>query len=512
MVNTSKNLKNVLEYYNISNSMLAKALNIDASLVSRWINGKRQLRASSDILSKLADYILEKSSRLENIEWLKKQFARDDIVFKFLSVNELKQGLIMWLASDGDKLRSAFGGKATVIPSQENADKAPDGKALVQDNDYIIKAGRMDIALYLEKLLLQLNNESMIDIHLSNEDALAITNEAISKMLIKTMSEKNTKVRLLITLSSNTMAMSRIISMYLQPIVEANLNISVVHGMTQAITNQTTFIIDKKCVMLISETPKSSAVPIAAITYEEGFVKDTEKSFEKAYNYSQSLLQRYNDNYSRNILEILYHEFAMPGNLDIIKDSLNPMYMSLEEYDRFLRSCGHKGEQFRWRSAEFVRFKSGMEENLKNGTVFREILSLKRLNQIAEDGQCKMPALYFMNRGIVHLDAKGCASIFEGYIQCLKTIPSFNLMILDEISELNENNCWQLKQNSHIALNGWDQGEHIILYSNQLMLTHEFQIYFNSIWDKANYSEGMRNQSIAILSEVAKKLKANHLS
>ena len=417
----------------------------------------------------------------------------------------------MWLASDGDNLRSAFG-KAAVSPSPENEEIIPDYKTFVQDSDYIIKAGRMNIALYLEKLLLRLNRESTIDIHLSNEDALTITNEAVSKMLIETMSGKNARVRLLITLSCDTMAMSRIISMYLQPIVEANLNISVVHGMTQAITNQTTFIIDKKCVMLITETPKSSAPPIAAITYEESFIRDAEKSFEKAYHYSQSLLQRYNDNYSRNILEILYHEFAMPGNLDIIKDNLNPMYMSLEEYDRFLKSCGHKGEQFKWRSAEFVRFKSGMEDNLKNGAVFREILSLKRLNQIAVDGQCKMPALYFMNRGIVHLDARGCASILEGYIECLKNIQNFNLMILDDISGLNENNCWQLKQNSHIALNGWDQGEHIILYSNQLMLTHEFQVYYNSIWDKANYSEGMRNQTIAILHEVVKKLKANHLS
>ena len=508
MADAPGNLKNVLEYYGISNSMLAKTLNVDASLISRWLSGKRQLRASSDSLNKLADYILEKSSRLENIDWLKKQLERDGIVFDCSSVNELKQGLIIWLASDGEKLRGAFG-KNAAAPFDEGTKTR--GGSPAQDGDYTVKAGKMDIALCLEKLLAALDGESTVDIHLSNEDAPALTDEAVCKMLIETMTKKKTKVRLLITLSSDTMAMSRIISMYIQPIVEANLSLSVIHGMTQAITSQTTFIIGKKCVMFITETPKSSAPPIATVAYEESFIKEAEKSFEKACNYSQSLLQRYNDNYSRNVLEILYHEFAMPGNLDIIKDNLNPMYMSLEAYDRFLRLCGHKGEQFKWRSAEFVRFKNGMEENLKSGTVFREILSLKRLNQIAEDGECKMPALYFMYRGIVRLDAKGCLSIFEGYIERLKNIPNFNLLILDEISELNESNCWQLKQNSHIALNGWDQGEHIILYSNQLMLTYEFQIYFNSLWDKANYSEGMRSRTIALLNEIAKKLKAKHL-
>ena len=271
----------------------------------------------------------------------------------------------MWLASDGEKLRDVFSNH-TFARSIKKDDMLPDSSRPIQDNDYIIIAGEMNIAFYLEKLLVKLDEESTIDIHLSNEDALALTNQAVCNMLIKTMTKKKAKVTSFDYAFKRYDGYVRIISMYIQPIVEAALSISVIHGMTQAITNQTTMIISKKCVLVIMELPKSSAPPIANIINEESFVRDTEKSFEKAYHFSQSLLQRYNDNYSRNILEILYHEFAMPGNLDIIKDNLNPMYMPLEEYDRFLKACGHKGEQFKWRSAEFVRFKSGMIENLKS--------------------------------------------------------------------------------------------------------------------------------------------------
>jgi hypothetical protein len=51
-----------------------------------------------------------------------------------------------------------------------------------------------------------------------------------------------------------------------------------------------------------------------------------------------------------------------------------------------------------------------------------------------------------------------------------------------------------------------------MLYSDQLMLTHEFQKAFDRIWNKENYSEGQREKTLRTLRELAAKLKAAHLT
>ena len=84
-------------------------------------------------------------------------------------------------------------------------------------------------------------------------------------------------------------------------------------------------------------------------------------------------------------------------------------------------------------------------------------------------------------------------------------------VILDEISELSEKNCWHIKQNSHWMLNGWNKDEHIILHTDQLMLTHEFQTRYDAIWNKSQYSGGRREQTKKILRESIRQLKETHL-
>jgi len=494
-------LKKVLDHLDISNAALAKALSIDPSLVSRWLNGHRQIKLASDTLDKLTDYLMRRIQHSNRADWLKRQMEHDGIKNNYNSINEFQKDFKVWLSSDGDSI-------SRILDFNHRAESIKPGSAAASNTQ--MKTGFEEIALFLKGALEKLPANSKIDIHLSSEDISLLLQESISQTIFESMLEKMLQVRLIISMANNTTAMSRLLSQYLQAIVEGLLSISVVHSMTQAITNQSTLIIGDNLVLIVSETPKSLAPPIGMPVYEKSFVRETKKSFERMFNYSQPLYQRYNDGFSRNIIEILYHEYAAPGNLDVIKDSINPLCMSQEEYDRALKSFGDDDAQFQWRSDEAARFKSSMVNNFNNGTVFREILSLNRLRQIAEEGNCKMPSLYFMYAGITYLDARGCLSAIEGYINFLKQSPNFHVIILDEMPIINENCCWHLKQNMDISLNGWTKDEHIILYSNQLALTHEFQMIYNDLWDKENYSSGMRKKTIQTLQDIAEQLKRNH--
>ena len=498
MIRSATNLKRILEHLEITNVSLARGVSVDASLVSRWLNGQRQLKLSSDTLNSLAEFLLDRIIRTNSTDWLKHQMEIDGLVFDCASAESLFAGLRVWLSVDGIDVSKTL----DLIPQAARVQTDP-----ARDH---VRTGDVEIVLFLESIINSLPAGSRIDIHLSKEDIGIVLHEAISRMLLDSIMNNGSKIRLLITMSSDVTAMSRLLDRYTQAMVEGFLSVAVVHGMTQDVINQATFIFENRLVFIVCETPKSIAPPIGIPTYDASFIKESKKSFEHTYNYSHPLLRRYDDNLARNVLDIMYYEFTTPGDLDIIKDNINPLYMTTDAYNQFLGTLGNKGKQLKWRAETFARYKTGMDENLGNGTVFREMISLKRLNQIIIDGMCKMPAIYFFGTGLVSLNAAGCLSTLEGYIGYLNRFANFHLVVLDEISDLNENNCWHIKQNSHWMLNGWNKDESIILYTDQLMLMHEFQSRYNEIWDKSHYSEGRRKQTIATLQDSIARLKANH--
>ena len=502
MSKSAQNLKRIMEYMDIPNVTLAKCINVDASLVSRWLSSKRQLKLSSGVLQTLTEYLLDKTMRANSTDWLKQQMELDGLAFDYSANGNLLKALKLWLSSDGEEMSKSM----DLLPMAQNE------KTGAGDSD--VKTGFVEIALFLEKTLAALPCGTKIDIHLSSEDTAILLHESISRMLLNSMLGNNNQVRLLVSMSSGVTAMSRLLTQYTQALIEGTLNLAVVHGMTQAITNQATFIIENNLVFIVCETPKNIAPPIGTAVHDASFIKESQKSFERAYNFSQPLIQRFNDNLARNVLELFYHEYATPGNLDVMKDNINPLFMDIEDYCAFLkRAFGYKGEQLKWRRVEIARFMNGLQEILGSGSVYREMISLKRINQIVKEGQCKMPGLYFLGTGIAYLDAKGCLSLFEGYIAYLQKYPDFHLTILDEITELNDSNCWHIKQNHHWMLNGWSREENITLFTNQLMLLHEFQTQYNEIWKKADYSEGRRRQTIKTLQESIRQLKESpHLS
>lgn len=509
MAYPNENLKLVMDYFGITNKEMSRALAVDPSLVSRWLNGQRKLKALSASMDVLAEYILTRSKRVKDIEWLKTKFEEDGLTTDISTVYSTKQNLIIWLSSDGDAFRKNLGS----FPFASAIKGSPRNRMQIsydQASDSLVKIGYLDIALGLEPLLSSLPNGSSMDIFLSNDEIATVVSEDVSQLLLYRITQSKLRIRLLVCVSGNTKAMSHLIDTYIQPLISGHIQLSVVHGMTQTVTNQMHLIIPEKCAVLIIETPNRAAPPVATIVYDKAFVNETQKSFEAAMRYSQPVLNIYNDDFSRNILEIIYTEFASPGALDVVKDSINPMYMTPKDYDSFLHTQGHKGKELEWRSAEFIRFKSGMDETLNGGSVFREILSLARLNQIAQDGFCRMPGLYFMNKGFVNLDEEGCIAILKGYIHYLNTVPNFHMLILDDISLLHVDNCWQLKQNHHVAINHWRDGEPVMIHSNQLLLISEFQKHFDSLWVQGNGCIGNRSGIIAVMQDVMERLTERH--
>jgi hypothetical protein len=510
------NLKAVMKHFEIQNNALAKALNVDPAQISRWKNGKRELKVASEMMGPLADYILSRILTSRDIDWLKKAFAGDGFDTDFEMILQLRGTLILWLASDGTEFKRQFweyrgddSGNRTSDIDYGEYQHCIGSTRRIYSSDYSVMAGCLDITLKFEKIFSTLEAGSNVDIYLSSENNTIIMNEEVVHAILSAITKRNIHVRCLLSISSNSIALSRIINAYMQPIVTASMEVAVVHGIMQPVLNQMSVIVPGVCIAVISEV-RDSCAPVAALfVTEENFVKSALASFEYTYHYAQPIATAYSDSYAKNILDIFYQEFAEPGNLDILKDSINSMYMSQAAFKAFLKAGGRSGDALLRRSNEFKRFKYGMDENLRSGTVFREIISRERLERIAVEKRCRMPGVYFLEKGILELDAAGCIAILEGYIDYLKSFPNFNLMIADGITAINTDSCWHLKQNRHVTINAWDKQEPTLIYSDQLILTHEFQMHFNNLWMRESYSLGVRGKTIETLEYILTELRGS---
>ena len=503
MATPNKNLKAVFEYLGLTNLAVAKALNIDPSLISRYLSGHRQFKVASPQMDAIADYILTSSKRAQDVEWLKERFKEAGLPTDMTTVRSFKQNLILWLATDGDMLRRSLASAPAVGITKS---VKPQSQTVFNETHGDAKHGYLEFILALEPLLTAQKQGATIDVFLSSDRIRTITNGDISSLLQDTMTTRDLHIRMIVCVSGDTQALSGILDAYIEPLVSGHVQLLVVHGLTQTVTNQLHMIFPDGNAVLVTETLESGAAPVSVFLTDPDFISGIRQSFEATARFAQPILNIYDDNYSRNILEIIYMEFCTPGALDVVKDSINPMYMPEAAYDRFLKTRGHSEQEYAWRSAEFVRFKSGMDNNLEQGVEFREVLSLKRLNDIARRGFCRMAGLYFMERGY-RAGCGGLRSHLKGYIEYLGKVPNFKLLILDDISDLQQNSCWHLKQERSLCINNWQAKDPVMIYSDQTMLLREFGLRFDALWAQGAGGVGSRANVMSILGDVTERLE-----
>ena len=322
---------------------------------------------------------------------------------------------------------------------------------------------------------------TVIDIYLSSESSAAAVDRNILAVLSAAVDRSKLSVHMLVETSNNSRMASRLISAYMPLLVQGQLTFSVIQGTPQTFTISMNIVIPERAAVIVTEAVQRHATAVGTVIHNRDIVRDMADSFESSSRYARPMMTAYNDSFARNIIEIFFEEYGVPGSLDVIKSGMNPMYVTLEQYAKILHEYGHPEEQFIWRYSEFVRFKAAMDEVLKTSR-FREVLSLTKLREIAETGQCRMPSMYFMEAGTTYLDEEDCVNIFDGYIHYLETIPDFHVVLLEDEQLFIPNSCWHIKNNKHIMIHSWNIDEPMMVYSDQLMLIEEFQRHFDSLW------------------------------
>ena len=402
------NLRLILEYFKVPNRDLAQAINVSPSMVSNWSQGKRALRTSSGFVVAIAGYVLSRRTlETKDITWLKKQFEQADISTDFDSASDIRRNLIIWLADDGQEVLEIFKKTSNIQIAHEKRDDAgsspyiysigPAGR--IYRNDYSARAGVLDISLRLGRIFETLKEDMTIDICLSSEAVATIMEDVFITEIMKAFQTKNMRVRMLVALSSNSISLSRIISAYSPIIVSGKMELYISHGMMQPMIHQTSIFIPNTCAVAITELPDSFSPPAALFITESIFLRDSVDGFDRVVRFAQPLMQFFPDNIFKKMIDLFSREFSNDGDMDIQSDSLNPLMLAREKYIEVLEQKGFKGNALEWRREEYLRIKSGFEGNLKNGVIFREIISAEFLKNMVVNGCCELPSMYFMDTG-----------------------------------------------------------------------------------------------------------------
>lgn len=475
-----QNLKKLMTQLGISNAQLAKALNVDASLVSRWLKSGCGERKASEHAQSIGQYIIKRPLSPENCAWLKAALGNADRI--------TAEAIALWLYPKVTLTANEEEDSPNLLLLQSFRSSIDRPFASCPDDGakfYALSAcdGTEKIAALLHDELEQVAMGSSIEIFLSSEATAVAVDALILEALRRHVEKRRLSVRMLVQSANNSAMSSRLVSAYMPLLVQGQLTLSVIQGTPQTFSVSMNILIPMRSAIVITETVQRRSSAVATVIRDQTVLQDMRDSFENSTRFARPMMTAYNDTFARNIIEIFFEEYGVAGSLDVIKCGMNPMYMTIGQYGNVLRKFGQKNDQYTWRYNEFVRFKEAMDKVLLTSR-FREVLSLSKLREIARTGQCRMPSMYFMDAGVWNLDAEDCVNLFDGYLYFITHAPDFQIVLLEDEKLFMPNSCWHIKNNKHIMIHSWNIDNPMMVYSDQLMLIDEFQIHFDNLWAK----------------------------
>lgn len=484
-------------FFQIGNLEMSKATGIDPSLISRYVSGHRTLKANSKQAEVIAEYILNRADTSERIEWLTETLEKASLPDGTDSVSQIKTNLTLFISSDGTSQSDE--------PAPELSTEADTNERGFSVGNRVV-SGTDNILVEMERTLLENPENTSLDVFLTSDRIRLMADAKFAAVLRKLVEKYKKSANIVVCVSDNTRSFNKIIDNFMPDMVDGSMQFYIYSANTTNVAEQMYIIAGSGTAVMITEAAVGQSEPMATFILNSPMVEEMHQSFNATFRYSQKVFSVYNDSYTRHMIEALYAEYCLPGALAVIKDSINPMYMSIENYCRVLKEKAADDGEYAWQCNEYRRFKDGFNAMLSTGMLNREIISLKRLNCILNEGGCQMAGLYFMTVGFFTLDIRGCRDILNGYIEYLQQYKNFELRILDDLPQLHHMNCWHVKKGISVAINDWNGSQPVMVHTSMNQVVQEFQMHYDDVWEETSGILGNRAYIISILQKFVKQI------
>ncbi len=537
-------LKKLLHILNISENRLAKGINVDPSLISRWVNGKRPISTKSNYIEDISLYLSKSVNDKFQIRAIEDMCKLHEIETK-VDINNIKECIYNLIATSQRRIIASPYSKKYVSSMDEKIDKCytyqksnhecVDISELVHGNSLICSS--VSPCCIAEKFEIYHGHKNILD-KVFDMFKLATCNCPTSKRPIMMTFLSNIDItpeyddfaEKLINILPKIIANGWRISIVLLLNNNGYRNKKIVQAIKNVLPSESIDAYYIKKYGIINNPTERVIVPgIGAISCfcnventkiesafffkDEEVINVLEEQFFHLYSQSIPLLDKYSGS-SRLAFEQSMHEAEEHyGNHFLYKEGLSFLTIPQNLFEKYVSRCNLPSE-IKNKLIKYHKIKLNAFYNQKHKYAFYNICSKKSLEELIKSNTYKSSASYFFYN--IKATNQELVEHLENVIHLIENNGTFKIAL-----STNSNNfkpkatSWILKQSSGVFMDVCDfknENNRIILSISESTITTAFEDSFMEAWHEIPPVYREDNCVIKWFKEKIKEIKKRELS
>ncbi len=537
-MNFGNSLESLLDILDISMVRLAKAINVDSSLVNRWVNNKRIPSYRSDYIEKISEYLSGcvcnsyQSSKIDDVyemvfdRTVQDMNTKDKINhilletqgFSYESKRLNNKIELKIIDSKSDSLKSAVIKKSDLTLHDH---LSQDGSLNFTSRDRILIGSENIYKTCFEMLTIAINSKpTMINNHLYIAFSNSFYTANYSNYLINCRNvimkaiENGWQVMFLVDLKMEFPSLTKFIDFSL-PLINTGRFHPYYYKKYEALSNYDTLIVVPKVGAIMGVTDGLGEDSHCAFSFEN---KKALQVLENKFNIiimslTNSLINFMNNGTSM-YFDVLTSGEAFIGNRILYKREFGVLILPYELYKKLLYKLSENTEETYASLEYYERRFAAFQENITYYKYY-DIYHIDCINRIIK---YKKLYLYLYNRIIeISLTDDEAVQILENIISLLILYPNFHVAFLNENSALtflaSTFSC-VVKEKKVVMIETFKDkmnGPEVRYSIDEPILVNAMDTYFTSLMDQIAPMNKDRNEIIDWLLQGINALKSNCL-
>ncbi|NLO21435.1 MAG: helix-turn-helix transcriptional regulator [Syntrophomonadaceae bacterium] len=475
----------LLKQFDISNAKLSKALNVDPSLISKWINGKRVPSPNSIYISRIADYLL-KYLIDEYQQSLLLELLRAEFPSLNLEMHEVRrQALMNWLRGEEDS-------SGNHIKSLEREDSfGIDSHIMGQTGSYELfrgREGKRQSALnFLQEVLawpepIELLLMSQEDIRWINEDQ-GFLNQWRS--LLYQVIKRGHRIKIVHTVNRDISQIAAMLNNWIPMHLTGQVE-SFYHPRYEELALFKTLFIatGRTAILSLSTSTLSQNDSDYTLQFRDAAVLGLLEDYFRTYlSQCQPLIQAFSGQSLLQVLDIMIAAQNKPGHFYRLHNHLTSMTMPSDLFARLVE-LGHLNPREKESRIQLHRqWKDVFFHSLKYNP-FLEIFPIQAIDLNFNDRILLYPGSEFFLLDPLQMEVLDFKEHLEHIVDILEHYDNYELFLLNAPTPLIDHRFSIAYKEDYYAMVSSDDDNSYIIETNEGNTLHAFENYFKNVYEQ----------------------------
>ncbi|MDD2387884.1 MAG: hypothetical protein PHP52_13995 [Bacteroidales bacterium] len=542
----SECLSEILKALNLKCSSLARELNIDSSLVYKWLRNERVPSYDSPYIGLILTSLSRRTFNLSQRKALLEVLANHGIeIFEASKIDILNNLKLILQNSQGysiklhNKIKCEQKLSGTRISSVAGFIKNIDAKSSINDhnsfdtadihspakneaihcdreNVQVIK-GNLEVLYTIINLLERtpkapLSEDNTILITLNSDSKPLLTQKGLNQAWIQTLYNllsSGWKLILYISLDSNVKRTIKIIENIQVLLTAGNLTIYYYYEHPNDLCKGTElFIIPQTGALICFSTHMKNQIDSAFLFHSKSSMELLSARFFLNLNSARSLLTSYPPQKSAEYQKALAESEETPGEKNVFKRGLSSITIPLPLYEKYLKHNGIANQELSYRTFLHKRRLDAFEKQIIHYK-FRDICFIESIVDLADKKEYPFDEKYLIQDYALQNADVICH--LENLINLLQKYDYYNIAFVSKSYFENINNIyWVVKGDCCVMIETINKNRIDCSFEMNFSITEKsvvnaFQDYFNILWDSIPDENKDKRNSITWLKSLVKK-------